>query len=543
MECMTAPLTEPRPAPREEASTPQAPSEVTLFIGFGIGNSYIFYVGDDARDGAQADSEKKVTQKYWEEVFAGQNQEWWSCEQFKNYDKPLGWAVTLNVEGCASEKLAAAREKFLESLATNHQAEAVAGSLKAVFFTPGVAVLSARLLAADRLSYEALKKEPDEARRNMLAACRDLYNDCLKNAIKRNAEARGQDGEEKKPPEWTLELFDAVDKTHWGPPTGSAYPVYFYDKTTYAKTTEALLSQAAGTDAVRMRQADDARVSYSGSEVYVDWSETFVRAHGGGAAADAEQAATVREEIETAFTIGMASWFALYLMNKLASIYLLQTFVHTNADGEQSMTDAIHKKSMAYMDVANAAHPIRWTDRRRDLYLLETIHRNWSSDRWWKNIEQRMALLSLHYKRLEDQRRQLADEQRREADEQRRVAEEQRRTVEEQRQEVERRQEANTRRLTHVATALACGTFVSIVADATNLYKTQGLVVLVCALVVAIILVTLVLAYMKPGTQSADAAATKDLRVSATAVSQPPPDLKRRKAKEADGEQRRLHQR
>jgi len=38
------------------------------------------------------------------------------------------------------------------------------------------------------------------------------------------------------------------------------------------------------------------------------------------------------------------------------------------------------------------------------VFLLETIHRNWSSERWRENIEERMKLLSLHYETLEDER-------------------------------------------------------------------------------------------------------------------------------------------
>lgn len=513
MEHTTTLTAETKLPPPEAAEPPQDTSEVTLFIGFGLGNSYIFYVEGDARDKAPGRAEKKVTRECWEKVFTdGKNPEWWNCEQFENYDKPLGWTATLNAEECADEKFAAAKDGFLQDIADNYRAEAVAGSLKVVFFTPGVAVLSVRLRlkqeARIRLStvnplpYEALKKDPNKAHGKMLAACRDLYNECIKAAIDRNRKA-------EEPPGWTLKPFEAADEAHWGPAAGVAYPVFFYDEVTYEGKTKAILAQVAETDAQRIRKSEEARVSYSAAEIYVDWSEALVRAPGGGA--DAAQAATVRQDIETAFTIGMASWFALYLMNKLASIYLLQTFVYSDDDGKpdddgkQSMADVIHKKSMAYMDVANAAHPIRWTDRRRDLYLLETIHRNWSSDRWWKNIEQRMALLSLHYKRLEDKRRQQADELRRKADDRRRTSEQQRR-------DFEARQEANTRRLTHVAAALACGTIVSAVADATTLYNApKGRVPLVVAvaLTLVFIILILILAYRNPQTEGDAGAASK----------------------------------
>jgi hypothetical protein len=87
------------------------------------------------------------------------------------------------------------------------------------------------------------------------------------------------------------------------------------------------------------------------------------------------------------------------------------------------------------MDVANAAHPIRWTFERKDLFLLETIHKNWSSDRWWRNIEERTKLLSLHYDSLEDERA-----------------------------------ERDGKRLANIALALTCVTIASAVADLINLW-------------------------------------------------------------------------
>jgi hypothetical protein len=110
-----------------------------------------------------------------------------------------------------------------------------------------------------------------------------------------------------------------------------------------------------------------------------------------------------RKLIEDNFTIALASWFALILMDNNSSLFIFEAFAGMVTDKPQASAEAVHRRSMAYINVSDASLSIRWTTQRKDLFLLETIHRNWSSERWRKNIEERMKLLGLHYNRLEDE--------------------------------------------------------------------------------------------------------------------------------------------
>jgi hypothetical protein len=76
---------------------------------------------------------------------------------------------------------------------------------------------------------------------------------------------------------------------------------------------------------------------------------------------------------------------------------------------------------------------------------VETIHRNWSSDRWRENIEERMKLLVLHYRNLEDKLQRMEDE----------------------------RRESSTRTLAFIAVLLTTFTLASVIADLTNLLDTS----------------------------------------------------------------------
>jgi hypothetical protein len=186
-------------------------------------------------------------------------------------------------------------------------------------------------------------------------------------------------GDQVQPPDWLQQILDRVDSLVEG--LGSQYE----------------------------RQSSEARVPYRHAEVYVDWSESLVkvRPRSDGEAGDKPRFVSEEDRlgIETNFVVALASWLALFFMNKNSSFFLFEAFLGMVTDKPQSTANTVHERNMAYKDVADASLPIRWTTGRKDLYLLEAIHHNWSSERWRRTIEERMKLLNLHYERLEEEQK------------------------------------------------------------------------------------------------------------------------------------------
>lgn len=417
METASTRATQEQPHPRpESAPLPLTTSKASLFLAFGTGHSYVFYVdgkskragsesgqlceGECKKDGRGLIGEENEVKKKWAQGF--EESSGWSCQQFEKHGKPLGWMarLTLNAKNCPeiSEPI-----QHLQRFFRNCGA-AWEGDAEAYFFTAGVGVLVLHLSlpegsAKTQESIKALRdpdkiKEIKESRVKIVRACTERYTVCMTEKIE-----SAKPGQLKKwfgTPEVILKRFKEADQNHQKFPEGSLYPLFFIDEATYCVRTKEILGKVAGSKRIRASQSDQARVSYTRSEIYVDWTEALVRGHTDANCTD----------IENNFIVATASWYALVLMDDLASIYLLEAFAGLVSGRYYSTADEASARGLAYMDVANAAHPIRWTIRRKDLFLLEAIHRNWSSERWWKNIEERMKLLSLHYDRLEGERKE-----------------------------------------------------------------------------------------------------------------------------------------
>jgi hypothetical protein len=387
MEASTHPTTGEQTTQSTPKSFGGAPPIATLFTSFGLGKSYIFHVAKD---------ERSRVQDCWEEIFSPHKG--WSFEQLKNYDKPLGETakLTLNAESCgeAATPIEKLRKAFEDELST----ELDTTKVETVFFTTGVAVLVLRLKPRkpegalqlfETLQDEAKLKEIRGWLRKIIRLCKDLYLARMDEAEKRTRESSSSSAQ----PKWSLHRFKEVDREGWEPKQIFSYPLFSVDQDTYKNRIETILGQVTGSKWQRKRQSDEARVSYKGAEIYVDWSEALVSNSGDNL-----------ELIENNFIIAFASWYALILMNKNSSIFLFEAYLGTVTNQPQSTARSVHQKNMAYKDVTDASLPIRWTTRRKDLFLLETIHRNWSSERWRENIEERMKLLTLHYESLEAER-------------------------------------------------------------------------------------------------------------------------------------------
>ena len=400
----------------ENAALPR--SETTVFTAFGIGKSYVFYVEKESR--LQRD-------KCWAEVFENKNGVW-EFGLLKGYNKPLGEIVTLKLEACSEAQTAieGLKKAFAESFPT-----VKCDKVEAFLFTTGVGVLAMRITtskgADSEKLYDELPKIGEEdnisqKRIPLIQVCQQLYLNVMNQSINHKCETGKL--------QWSLYHLAQVDRSGEKTIKKYSYPLFYVDAVTYGNRTQCILQQVASSQR-RYIQSNEARVSYRGSEVYVDWSEALVR--------DGENN---RDLIEKNFIIGFASWCALLLMNINSSVFLLDAFAGMYSKRDQDDAGDVHHRTMAYKDVADAILPIRWTTSRRDLFLLETIHHNWSSERVRQNVDERMKLLALHYTRLDDKSREQFNQKR----------------------------EDSNRRLSIIAVTLTVVAFVSAIADVTNLW-------------------------------------------------------------------------
>lgn len=416
---------------------------ITLVTAFGLGKSYIFYVEKAKRARAADEDEGDPVLGCWKELFKARDV--WDFEQLESYNKPLGETAKLTLTEKSSGRAAALIKELRAACEAEISAELDPTKIEAIFFTTGVAVLSLRLEPREKsepdnilkytLSTDAQLKRVHRLTEEIIKLCKAEYISVMEQAEKRG-HGFCPDGSR-----WFLRRFREVDREDWEPALEFSYPLFFVGDQVYEQRTRAILEKVAGSKWRRKQQSDKARVSYEGAEIYVDWSEALVRRTGKN-----------RERIENNFIIALASWYALVLMNKNSSIFLFQAYIQTvrdvprQGDGLQEIADAVNKRNMAYKDVADASLPIRWTPQRRDLFLLEAIHRNWSSDRWRKNIDERMKLLVLHYRSLEDRLERMEDD----------------------------RRERATNKLNRVAVMLAAFTLASATADVINLLDNGG---------------------------------------------------------------------
>ena len=365
---------------------PGSPISVALLTTVSLGRSYLFYVERDQKP-----------ETLWRKLFEGFKG--WSFDQLKRYDKPLGETAMFTFTPETHDDAKIVIDELQRACNNDLRAQLDSTCIRLTFFTTGVAILSVQLAPAslddafqflDRIQDEAHLKQVRETLTKIISLCAKSYIRVIDKAEhdNRSVSQRG----------WSLKPFKDVDREDWNPKARHSYPLFFVTEDLYQKRTESILKQVASQNR-RRRQSDRSRVSYQGAEIYVDWSEALVKNSGKNSS----------QLIANNFIIALASWLALELMNKNSSIFLFEAFVGMLDKKHRSNATAVHQRQMAYKDVSDASLPIRWTRYRRDLFLLETIHRNWSSERWRNNIEERMKLLSLHYKNLEDENNERAN--------------------------------------------------------------------------------------------------------------------------------------
>jgi len=140
--------------------------------------------------------------------------------------------------------------------------------------------------------------------------------------------------------------------------------------------------------------SDDFAETSAQANVYVGWAQAFVLC------ADNSKG---RRPLEDVFMIAMISWYSLTIMNKIASFYLLEAFRDLSAGKSQILQKKSRTMRLTFMDAASSSRPIRWTTFEQDLWLLERIHKIWSSERLWVQLEEQTRTLAAHHDQLEEE--------------------------------------------------------------------------------------------------------------------------------------------
>jgi len=373
----------------------------TLLITFGVGRSYLFNVDQ---------KQPRTPKECWRDIFPEKSG--WSFKHFDEYHKPLGESVafTFNEQthGTAREKIIALKTACENDLLGDLDANCLLADseetgIQIYFFTAGVAVVVVRLkprnpgdtfvAVLDRIEHKVHRKAVRECVTEIGEVCTKEYFAVLDSA-EQNKQSFVTEG-------WSLRRIREAEREDSRLSAPNFYPLFYLPKVSYDERTNSILKQVSSQPR-RERQSEDARVPYEGAEVYVDWSEALITTVG----TDRASIDKNRREIENNFIIALGCWQTLVLMDQNSAVFLLDTYADMLANKHRSNATAVHEKYMAYKGVSDAWLPIRWTTKRRDLFLLETIHHNWSSERWRNTIEERMKLIELHYNRLEDDQKE-----------------------------------------------------------------------------------------------------------------------------------------
>jgi hypothetical protein len=356
-----------------------------FIVGFDIGHSFIFH----------DENSENTIRKDWKSMFEGRM---WRCKQFTEFRKPMGWASTLAVRkmSCLRKEVKELREAFDEDFRIK-----LNKNIRAIFFTPGVGVLLMRMTFKEPLHATTILQrlnDTNERRRirqvvgRITDKCSEYYSEVLLEA----REKVPHSGFLSKKPKWTLEHFQAVTRNSPNKPV--FFLLSFVDDPTYRARTAEIEKQIAGSVERRRMSLDNATVRFRKSELHIGWFEALVNA----SALDVK----AQLRIERLFTIAMASWSALSMMERHSAKDLFDAFVETVTDKPYRPAADVHIKAMAYSAAADAAYPIRWTTNEAYLNLLEAIHRNWSSSHLQSAVNERMMLLNAHYERIETERKE-----------------------------------------------------------------------------------------------------------------------------------------
>lgn len=392
---------------------------ITIIAPFDIGVSYVFYAKpkrgknhrhDNLRDDDSSLPTKDEISADWKSIFSGKV-EWDTSPLPDHFNNPLGQI--------ACQRLPSDEPPFKEALEKLPWIEEKGVSVEALFlpFGIGAFVVRGNLKGKPAAALESYWSKGDRE------IFRDNFGELVNSAANQfrrilDAEACKRNATVHK----IKDISDLRNKTIYK--AAYSYPIVFTDQAReYCEIREKILSREGSRENANKQ-----------GHIYSDGGESTLLCVGWQDACVQGVNQKLRQNIEHNFVISMVSWYALTVMNKVASAYLLNAFVDL-ANGKRR---TISKKSrtirLTFMDTANAAHPIRWATKPEDIALLECIHAAWSSKRLWENIDERTQMLATHHDELE------AEENQREQ-----------------------------KRLSMFALAIACLTLASAVADITQL--------------------------------------------------------------------------
>jgi hypothetical protein len=124
---------------------------------------------------------------------------------------------------------------------------------------------------------------------------------------------------------------------------------------------------------------------YEDAKVYVGWTRAFVQDHN----------ETSRGRISSNFLVALASWYGLVAMERDLAFRLLGA-LHARAAHRGKFQTEIRILRHTYLEAANAARPIQWVSKEKDILLLDTIHEAWGSDRLRQSIDERTQSLAAY---------------------------------------------------------------------------------------------------------------------------------------------------
>jgi hypothetical protein len=334
---------------------PKAQS-ATIFIPFDIGESYLFNVKH----------KRSTPSEEWSRIFQdeGDVPAWNCCQQFPDrFHKPLGWCSSFSL---GDHSAASVIQKDYPVSGDRYEGTRV------VVFPLGIAVLVLRTpitlpIDAFRSKCWNLLEKHSSSCESLAASAAESYCRAMKRATRLQLGLRDTR---------TVVRLRSLDRSRGILKPDYIFPLFFL--------------KSAPPDFPLTDAKAYPRVQYGKAEVCTGWTEAFALG-------------STRDEaaiIEANFTIAMASWYALAVMNRLANHYLSTAVFASATNRPHSGKVKSRIIRLTYMEGANSSRPIRWTTEEDDLRLLESIHNRWSTHLWWENVEERTTLLALHYEQL-----------------------------------------------------------------------------------------------------------------------------------------------
>jgi hypothetical protein len=342
---------------------------VTILVPFDIGKSYSLFSESLA-------SEKEVLDR-WRAIFPqlpGMTSGWNSAQFPAPFRKPLNHII---------------RFVFPQGDLRIHRAINMISwigeersSVEAVFFQLGIGVLILRAPLADTLHASVAKISEHTTRDEFRDAVAPLIED-----VAQDYTSILESGLQATAKERIIHRLPHVTRKVNLRKVKFPYPVFFLPNTDIPEVWRNT------KDAYR-----ECRYAGDGAEaaIYVGWGEAYV----------SEASIQFRRAIEIDFIIGVASWYALVVMNRHSSFHLLHALAEMGQDDRGPRKQESAAIRFAYMYAANSLYPVLWATQQRDVLLLEVIHETWSSERLWKNIAEQTSLLALHHDHLENEKKE-----------------------------------------------------------------------------------------------------------------------------------------